>query len=99
ACGMTAELLALGGKLVPGFALVADELDLYDTVATADRIITGEEFLDEQSFHGKVVGGVQAMAGTTPVAAIVGDSAPEVADRVEHVSLGAAVGRGAGLAR
>ena len=97
--GLAGALLALGGKLVPGFELVADELDLYDTVATADRIITGEGFLDEQSFHGKVVGGVQAMAGTTPVAAIVGDSAPEVADRVEHVSLVAEFGRELALAQ
>jgi len=42
---------------------------------------------------------VQAMAGTTPVAAIVGDSAPEVADRVEHVSLVAEFGRELALAQ
>ncbi len=34
--GWPAALLALGGKLVPGFDLVADELDLYDTIAGAD---------------------------------------------------------------
>jgi glycerate kinase len=52
-------------------------------------VITGEGFLDEQSFEGKVVGGVQALADAAgkPVAAIVGDAAPEVAARIDHVSL------------
>ena len=31
--GLAGALLALGGQLVPGFDLVADELDLYDTIA------------------------------------------------------------------
>jgi glycerate kinase len=53
--GLAGALVALGGRLLPGFELVADELDLYDRVANAELIITGEGFLDEQSFHGKVV--------------------------------------------
>ena len=51
-------LAALGGQLVPGFDLVADELGLYDAVEGADLVITGEGHLDRQSFEGKVVGGV-----------------------------------------
>ncbi|MCX6540946.1 MAG: glycerate kinase, partial [Actinobacteria bacterium] len=72
--GLAGALVALGGRLLPGFELVADELDLYDRVANAELIITGEGFLDEQSFHGKVVGGMQAMAqrAQRPVTAIVG---------------------------
>ncbi|MFM2078809.1 MAG: hypothetical protein RJA49_2699 [Actinomycetota bacterium] len=87
--GLAGGLVALGGRLLPGFELVADELDLHDHVAAADLVITGEGFLDEQSFEGKVIGGVQAMcaAAGTPVVAVVGDSAAEVADRIEHVSL------------
>ena len=61
--GIAGALAALGGQLVPGFELVADELDLYDAIAAADLVITGEGYLDEQSFEGKVVGGVQALAG------------------------------------
>ncbi len=98
--GLAGALVALGGRLLPGFELVADELDLYDRVANAELIITGEGFLDEQSFHGKVVGGMQAMAqrAQRPITAIVGDADPDVADRVEHVSLVAAFGRDKAMA-
>ena len=87
--GLAGGLVALGGKLVPGFDLVADELDLHDHVAAADLVITGEGYLDEQSFDGKVIGGVQAMCADAmkPVAAVVGDSAPEVRARITHRSL------------
>jgi glycerate kinase len=93
--GLAGALVALGGKLMPGFDLVADELDLHDKVNDADLVITGEGFLDEQSFRGKVVGGTQAIARRAgkPVVAIVGDADPEVVDRIEHVSLVAAFGR------
>jgi glycerate kinase len=92
--GLAGGLLALGGKLVPGFDLVADELDLYDTIAAADLVVTGEGYLDEQSFAGKVVGGVQELSATAgrPVGAVVGDAAPEVAGRIEHVALVAEFG-------
>lgn len=87
--GLAGGLVALGGRLLPGFELVADELDLHDRIAEADLVITGEGYLDEQSFAGKVIGGVQAMCATAgkPVAAVVGDSAPEVRDRIRHISL------------
>ena len=87
--GLAGGLVALGGRLLPGFDLVADELDLHDRMVEADLIITGEGYLDEQSFEGKVVGGVQALsiAVDRPVAAVVGDSAPEVRARIRHVSL------------
>jgi glycerate kinase len=92
--GLAGGLVALGGRLVPGFELVADELDLHDHIVAAQLVITGEGHLDEQSFEGKVVGGVQAMcaAAGKPVVAIVGDCAPEVAGRIEHRSLVAEFG-------
>ncbi len=87
--GLAGGLVALGGRLMSGFELVADELDLHDQLPAADLVITGEGFLDEQSFDGKVVGEVQAWCAELgrPVAAIVGDAAPEVRHRIRHVSL------------
>jgi glycerate kinase len=87
--GLAGGLVALGGTLMPGFELVADEIELHDHIAEADLVITGEGYLDEQSFEGKVVGGVQAwaLAADKQVGAIVGDATPEVASRIEHVSL------------
>lgn len=60
--GLAGALAAVGGQLVPGFDLVADEIDLHDRVDAADLVITGEGYLDEQSFEGKVVGGVLTLA-------------------------------------
>ena len=76
-------------KLMPGFDLVADELDLHDLGVDCDLVITGEGFLDEQSFEGKVIGGVQSICegAGKPVVAIVGDSDEALAARIEHVSL------------
>jgi len=87
--GIAGALVALGGRLIPGFDLVADELDLHDVIAAADVVITGEGYLDEQSFEGKVVGGVQAMttAAGKPVGAIVGDASPDVGTRIDYISL------------
>ena len=74
--GLAGALVALGGQLLPGFELVADELDLHDAIVAADLVVTGEGYLDEQSFEGKVVGGVQEMAHDVgkPVGAVVGDA-------------------------
>lgn len=72
--GLAGGLAALGGKIVGGFELVADELNLADVIAGADLVITGEGHLDRQSFEGKVVGGVVGLAAefNVPAAAIVG---------------------------
>lgn len=56
--GLAGGLLSIGAVLMSGFALVADETGLYDKIAGADLVVTGEGFVDEQSFNGKVVGGV-----------------------------------------
>jgi glycerate kinase len=72
--GLGGALAALGGRLLPGFELVADELDLYDRLDDADLVITGEGQLDDTSFAGKVVGGIATVAADAdvPVLAVVG---------------------------
>ena len=87
--GLAGGLAALGGRLVPGFDLVADELDLHDRIVAADLVITGEGYLDTQSFEGKVVGRMQHLATDLgkPIGAVVGDADPAVADRIPHVAL------------
>lgn len=76
--GVGGALAALGARLVPGFELVADELDLYDHAERADLAITGEGRLDVTSFEGKVVGGVLGIAREhdIPAGAVVGSIAP-----------------------
>jgi glycerate kinase len=73
--GLAGGLAVAGASLVPGFAAVADELDLHDVVEGADLVITAEGFLDQQSFEGKVVGGVVGLAAPlgVPCVAIVGE--------------------------
>ena len=87
--GLAGGLVALGGKIEPGFDLVADEVGLYDAIENADLVITGEGHLDAQSFEGKVVGGVSrlAHAHNIPVAVICGFADDDVADRLPTYSL------------
>jgi len=72
--GLAGGLACAGARLVEGFEVVADELDLHDRIEGADLVVTAEGFLDEQSFEGKVVGGVTqlAMVSGVPVLAVVG---------------------------
>ncbi len=87
--GLGGGLAAAGGRLVSGFDLVADEVGLDERIDGADLVITGEGFLDEQSFEGKVVGGVVAMSERlgVPVVAIAGQVYDAAGDRIEAVSL------------
>jgi len=87
--GLGGALAAVGADLVSGFEAVAEELALAERIEGADLVITGEGYLDEQSFEGKVVGGVLelATAAGVPVLAVVGEALPELAGRVETVSL------------
>jgi glycerate kinase len=73
--GLAGGLLTVGAKLVSGFEYVADEVGLDELIETADLVITGEGFLDEESFDGKVVGGVAALCAElkVPCLAIVGE--------------------------
>ena len=76
--GLGGGLAAVGAQLVNGFDLVAEEIQLADAIAEADLVITGEGRLDEESFNGKVVGGVALMADRyqVPVVAVVGSTTP-----------------------
>jgi glycerate kinase len=87
--GLAGGLAAAGATLVEGFDLVADEVGLDDVLEHADLVITGEGFVDEQSFDGKVVGGVaeRAQAVGVPVWVIAGEVYDDAADRVDAVSL------------
>jgi len=87
--GLAGGLAALGAALVPGFDLVADEVALDERLEGADLVVTGEGFLDEQSFDGKVVGGVAQLAAEAgvPVLAIAGEVFDGVGDRILAVSL------------
>ncbi len=87
--GLAGGLAALGASLVPGFDLVADEVGLHELIAAADLVITGEGFMDEESFDGKAVGGVREIADelNTRVVAICGDIDESVRSRMEAVSL------------
>ena len=87
--GLGGGLAALGARLVPGFGLIAEHTGLDEAIRSADAVITGEGKLDEESFNGKVVGGVLDLAQERGVPALVvaGVVDGEVAGRVASVSL------------
>jgi glycerate kinase len=77
--GLAGGLLALGAKIVSGFELVADFVSLDEHLARADLVMTGEGFLDRQSFSGKVVGGViKHVAGRAPILCVAGNVAADL---------------------
>jgi glycerate kinase len=98
--GLGGGLAALGAVLRPGFDLVADAVGLAAAVARADLVLTGEGRLDAQSFDGKVVGGVAALAAAAgvPWAAVVGEASVRPPGG-EVVDLVATFGRTAALTR
>ena len=73
--GLAGGLAAVGATLVGGFDLVATELDLAARISTADLVITGEGRLDAETFSGKAVGGVAALAAAegVPVLVVAGE--------------------------
>ncbi len=83
--GLAGGLAAVGAQLHDGFSLIAEEIELDEIFDGADLVITGEGFLDEESFDGKVVGGVAELAHALhiPVVAIVGQVLDGV-DSDEH---------------
>lgn len=73
--GLAGGLAAVGGRLVPGFDLVAARLSLAERVAAADLVVSGEGYVDAQSLSGKAVGGMAklcAVAGV-PLLVVAGD--------------------------
>lgn len=73
--GLAGGLAVAGARLTGGFDALADELGLPERLVGADLVVTAEGFLDEQSFDGKVVGGVAdlAAAAGVPCLAVVGE--------------------------
>lgn len=96
--GLAGGLAAIGARLVPGAALVAEAVGLRDALGTASLAITGEGRFDPTSLAGKVVGHVLEVAGSagTPVGIVAGEAAdwaalpPNVA-RVSLVELAGSV--------
>lgn len=69
--GLGFALLLLGARRVPGFATVADIVDLRTVLSGAELVVTGEGAFDWQSMRGKVVSGVGAAGGAVGAACIV----------------------------
>jgi glycerate kinase len=60
--GLGAAILACGGRIVSGFALVAGAVGLDAALDECDLVVTGEGSFDDQSLRGKVICGVAAAA-------------------------------------
>lgn len=73
--GLAGGLAAIGARLVPGFDVVAERLSLSDRIAGVDMVVTGEGYIDEQSFAGKAVGGVARLCSSArvPLLVVAGD--------------------------
>ena len=83
--GLGGALAVLGGRLVSGFALVADLVGLDAELAVADLVVTGEGRLDATSFEGKVVGEVlRRVDHQLPVLVVVGDADAELGLEVTY---------------
>ncbi|MFM8687179.1 MAG: glycerate kinase, partial [Acidimicrobiaceae bacterium] len=93
--GLAGGLAALGAQLVPGFDLVAEEVELDVLLSDIDMVITGEGFMDSESFAGKVVGSMAELAGERKIqiAAICGEIHPDVRSKMNSVSLVETFGR------
>ena len=87
--GLAGGLAAVGARLVPGAALVADAAGLRPALSGASLAITGEGRFDATSLVGKVVGNVllEAQELGTPVAVVAGDAEPGTADEVPRITL------------
>lgn len=92
--GLGGGLAAAGAELADGFALVADEVRLDEAIDGADLVVTGEGFIDDESFEGKVVGGVAELAAEfgVPLLAVAGRVLDGADERIDAVSLVARFG-------
>ena len=71
--------------MAPGPAPASNGSPVDLLVQGADLVVTGEGFLDEQSFEGKTVGGVVERAGAAgvPVLVIAGEVFDEVTAKLQ----------------
>jgi glycerate 2-kinase len=78
--GLAGGLVAVGARVESGFDVLAERIELDRLLNGAQLVVTGEGYLDAESFNGKVVGGVATWAAAegVPVLAIVGDRDPDV---------------------
>jgi glycerate kinase len=86
--GIGAGMVALlGARLTPGFAMIAEQIGLEEKIRWADVVISGEGQLDQQSLHGKVIGGIldRCERSGTPCQLFAGRSTlpetPKIGDR------------------
>jgi glycerate kinase len=96
--GLAGGLAAIGARLLPGFDLVADRVDLDGHLEQADLVVTGEGLVDATSVTGKVVGRVLERAqeaGVEPLV-VAGDVAPD--SPIDALSLVASYGQERALA-
>ncbi|MEO6987868.1 MAG: glycerate kinase, partial [Aquihabitans sp.] len=98
--GLAGGLATMGASIVSGFELIAEELGLDEQMEQVDLVMTGEGFVDEASFDGKVVGGIVELAAEldVPVLAVAGEVFDGVGGRVETISLVEQFGRERALA-
>jgi glycerate kinase len=96
--GLAGGLAAIGASLAPGFDVVAEAIDLPSFIEEADLVVTGEGLLDEQSFHGKAVGGVTDLAADAGVGVLVVAGDAEGGQPVPYGSLTERFGRDAAMA-
>jgi len=87
--GLAGGLAAIGATLVSGFDLVAEECELFDDIERADLVVTGEGFVDAESFDGKVVGGIVEGCEElgVPTFVVAGEIFDGIAEHVDGVSL------------
>jgi glycerate kinase len=89
--GLAGGLVAVGARIESGFEMLADRARLDEHLADATLVVTGEGYLDDESFAGKVVGGVHRWAteAGVPAVAIVGqrDASAHVPGGLEVRSL------------
>jgi glycerate kinase len=87
--GLAGGLAALGARLVSGFGQVATELRLSEALADTDLVVTGEGKLDDQSFQGKVIGGLVELArcAGVPVFVVAGTIETTVPSDITAISM------------
>lgn len=98
--GLAGALAAIGGELRPGFAYVAERIDLAAAIDDADLVVTGEGRWDDQSSGGKAVGGVVGVArnSNVPVLIVTGVASSPPPEGVRIIDLTERFGAAASLA-